>query len=415
MTQEEQLIGDLLMSPENMEKVADYLEPQMFTNAICGLIYSELLKGRNIYAIQQKYVDRPEVTMQMTECVDGFITSVGVEDVARQVYDRYRAEKLNGALNKIKPTGATIEEMLGQLQTTLDELQGSAEIECRSLGELAKEYKSYYFKDHETIKLGFKGIDECLVSLERGDITVIGARPAVGKSALSAQLGLNLSAQGLNVGFFVLEMNSKQIYERYAAMKSGIQMQRIRRATTFHNDEEEKFTKANEELEKCELKIITKCHSVEQIRKTVKAFKFDVIIVDYMQLVKAKTTYGGNRVNEVSEISADFKRLAMEMGCHVILLSQLNRNSEMKKRPSMADLRETGAIEQDASNVLLIWNLKTKGEKGLSIEKCRQGNLGGFVLQFDGDHMTFTETNKSLKEEEKWGTTTVNPFTKTTN
>jgi replicative DNA helicase len=129
-----------------------------------------------------------------------------------------------------------------------------------------------------------------------------------------------------------------------------------------------------------------------------------------LQLVKASDRYKGNRASEVAEVSAEFKRLAMDLNCHVILLSQLNRKTEDMQKPTMAELRESGAIEQDASNIFVMWNLKTEGEKGLNIEKQRQGVLGGVVFQFDGDHMTFVETDKDLKKEMEWKTTHKNPF-----
>jgi replicative DNA helicase len=102
--------------------------------------------------------------------------------------------------------------------------------------------------------------------------------------------------------------------------------------------------------------------------------------------------------------------MAKALNCHIILLSQLNRKTEDKQRPTMAELRESGAIEQDASNILLMWNLKTEGEKGLKVEKCRNGVLGGLVLGFDGSHMTFSELDKELEEEEKWETRKKTPF-----
>jgi len=416
MNAEQQIIGSLFMDKDAIGMIANELEPKMFENKVCGAIYYEFQKayatGQNVdyFTITEKYKDKPQVESEIKYCIDGIITSVNISDSAALVKKKYRANLLGNLISTVKPSADNIDELLKALQVKIDELTTNAEVGAHTLGELTSMYRDNYFREHELINFGFKKLDGYLGKLDRGDTTVIGARPSVGKSALSAQLGLKLSDQGYKVGFFVLEMGPEQIYERFVSMKSGIEMQRIRQATDFLNDEKEKFDKGNDELEKSQLEIITNCNSVEDIRRITKVFGFDLIIVDYLQLVKAKSTYAGNRVNEVSEVSADFKRLAKEMNCHVILLSQLNRRTEEKARPTMADIRESGAIEQDASNIILMWNLKTENEKGLSIEKCRQGKKGGIVYQFDGDTMTFKETDKDLKEEEKWETVKKNPF-----
>ena len=131
-----------------------------------------------------------------------------------------------------------------------------------------------------------------------------------------------------------------------------------------------------------------------------------VIIIDYLQLLKAESTYRGNRAAEVGEISRAIKNLAMELNIPIIALSQLNRVSEMKetKEPTMAELREAGNIEQDASVIMLMWNLDSddRTKKGCKIEKNRQGNTGKVVMRFNGDLMKFEETNETVKEASEW-------------
>ena len=133
---------------------------------------------------------------------------------------------------------------------------------------------------------------------------------------------------------------------------------------------------------------------------------YDIIIVDYLQLVKADKSYRGNRYAEVGEISHAFKALAMELNIPIIVLSQLNRVSEGKetKEPTMAELRESGDIEQDASIIILLWNVSADDEskKGCKIEKQRQGKKGKVVLNFNGDLMQFEETGESVKDAQTW-------------
>ena len=133
---------------------------------------------------------------------------------------------------------------------------------------------------------------------------------------------------------------------------------------------------------------------VSAIRNECRHLDADLIIVDYLQLIDPDRKYG-NRASEVGEISKSLKGLAMELGVPIVVLSQLNRLSEARetKEPSMAELRESGDIEQDASVVLLLWNLSEdeRNRKGLKIEKSRQGKTGKFELSFDGDAMIFRE------------------------
>lgn len=417
MTSEEQVIGSLLLDNKGIEQIATTLEPQMFSDPVCGTLYYEFLKGYatkkpvNPFTIADAYKDRPEVMMCLNYCAENVIISTGLKEAAELVVNQYRVRKLTNCLNKVKPNADNVDEVIHDLKLKLDELELNTTFDGQKLSELAHEFRNDYFKDKERIRFGLDKLDGFIGSLDRGDITVIGARPSVGKSAFAAQLGTKLTAQGYKVGMFVLEMSKKQMYERFISQASKIQMERVRQATGFLNDEEQKWNIGNDRLEETgDIVIFQRARTADEIRLITKNYGFDLIIVDYLQLLSAKDTYRGNKVQEVSELSAEFKGIAMDLGCHVILLSQLNRKTEDKARPTMAELRDSGAIEQDASNILLMWNLKTDGEKGLAVEKCRQGKRGGIVLEFDGDLMTFKETDKDLKKEEQWETTKKSPW-----
>ena len=126
-------------------------------------------------------------------------------------------------------------------------------------------------------------------------------------------------------------------------------------------------------------------------------------------------TYRGNRAAEVGEISRAIKNLAMELNIPIIALSQLNRASMGRddKEPTMSELREAGNIEQDASVIMLLWNIdeNDKSKKGCKIEKNRQGECGKIVMRFNGDTMQFEETNEDVKSASEWKSTkNDNPF-----
>ena len=244
---------------------------------------------------------------------------------------------------------------------------------------------------------------------------VIGARPGVGKSAFVTQVAGNMAANGVKVGFYNLEMQEKQVYERFIVANSGLSLKRLRRALAFQRNEEELFTKANAKLSKMDnIMISTGAKTMSEIRQEVRHMGYDIIIIDYLQLLGSDVTYKGNRYAEVGAISKAIKGLAMELNIPIIALSQLNRASEYSKskEPTMAELREAGDIEQDASVIMLLWNLDERDRtlKGLKIAKQRQGETGKIVYRFLGDQMRFEETTESMKKWENVPKDETTPF-----
>lgn len=417
---ERAVIGSLLMNQECIADVYSILEPQMFTDVLLGNIYREYLRayenGQEISLpdIEQRLrsdeYPSSVIIERIRECTSNVFTTTLIKQDADVIINDYKAHRLDKFLNSIKVSPTNLKEQIRTISEELEVLQDKRQEKSKTLAEIAKENKGNYFKEREVkpLYLGFDKLDELLGGLEGGDMIVIGARPAVGKSALVTQITSNLAKQGKRIGFYNLEMQNKQVYERFVVSESGIGLTRLRRAIKFLGDEEERFNKANETLEKAENIVITSggAKSVSDIRSESRHMDYDIIIIDYMQLLKAESTYRGNRAAEVGEISRSIKNLAMELNIPIIALSQLNRASEMKetKEPTMAELREAGNIEQDASVIMLMWNLDTndRTKKGCKVEKNRQGNTGKVVMRFNGDLMKFEETNETVKEASEW-------------
>lgn len=417
---EQQVIGSLLMDNNCMDKIYGMLEPDMFTSDLLGRTYKEFQRAYDnnyeltITMIEQKLRNdnfpSEIIVEELKTCISSTITSVFIKRDANVIVNDYKAHRLDKFLNSMKVSPTNLKEQIRALQEELEVLQDKRQEKSKTLAEITRENKDKYFKEREVkpIYLGFPKLDELLGGLEGGDMIVIGARPAVGKSALVTQITSNLAKQGKRIGFYNLEMQNKQVYERFVVSESGIGLTRLRRAIRFLGDEEERFNKANETLEKAENIVITSggAKSVNDIRAESKHMDYDIIIIDYLQLLKAETTYRGNRAAEVGEISRSIKNLAMELNIPIIALSQLNRVSEMKetKEPTMAELREAGNIEQDASVIMLMWNLdnEDKTKKGCKVEKNRQGNTAKVVMKFNGDLMRFEETNETVKESSGW-------------
>lgn len=415
---EQDVIGSLLMDKNCMNQIYDELAPEMFTSELLGQIYVEFQRGYdngydvNPAVLLQKLEDEnyPNYIIldEIKACLVATATSANVKSYAQVVRNDFKARRLDNILGAIKVSPNKIGEQIGVLINDLEALQECKAATSKSLSDIACENKEKYFRDNEAAKtyLGFPQLDDLLGGLEGGDVIIIGARPAVGKSAFVTQITYNLASKGKRVGFYNLEMQEKQVYERFVSSQSGIGLTRLRRAVQFLGDEKERFDCANKELEKQDnIVITTGSKAVSEIRSESRHMGYDVIIIDYLQLLKADKQYRGNRYAEVGAISKAIKALAMELNIPIIALSQLNRVSEMKdtREPTMAELREAGDIEQDASVILLMWNLsqENRSKKGCKIEKQRQGQTGRVALNFNGDLMRFEEVEERA-DGQKW-------------
>lgn len=416
---EKQVIGALLIDRSSIDQIYSMLRPEMFVSELLGRMYLEFQRGYDnhyevnalVLAQKIKSDNYPEevILNEIKECVAETLTSVTIKSHAQIIRDDYKTGLFRKILNSVSPLSGDIERQIAETINELEALQDDRKAFSKALPDIVKENKDKYFQDNEDRKtyLGFSKLDDLLGGLEGGDVIIIGARPAVGKSAFVTQITSNLVKRNKRVGFYNLEMQEKQIYERFVVSESGIGLTRLRRAKKFLGDEKERFDRANEVLEKQDnIVITTGSKTVSEIRSESRHMGYDVIIIDYLQLLRADKQYRGNRYAEVGAISKAIKALAMELNIPIIALSQLNRVSEMKetKEPTMAELREAGDIEQDASVIILMWNLsqEERSKKGCKIEKQRQGQTGKVVLNFNGDLMKFEESEQSVKEAQEW-------------
>jgi len=413
MIAEKIVIGCLLMGASPGDAG---LEPEMFTDPLYRDVYREYLKGyENHKEVTQGTLEnalvsdqRPRDFLQreLAECVDAMSTTVEIRPNAEAIRKAHIARKAEEAINRtlIKPN--TVYEDVGGLIHGLEALTENREVKATAAADMVDRFKGMYFTDKpEGVSTGFRELDDTIGELCGGDMIVIGARPAVGKSALVTQIATHISSKGKRVGFYNLEMQDQQIYERIVASESGISLQRIKRAVAFTGDEKVRFDRANARIKEAYKNLIvnTGAKKVSDIRAESRHMEYDIIIIDYMQLLLPEDRYKGNRFAEVGQISHEIKALAMELNIPIIALSQLNRVSEAKetKEPSMAELRESGDVEQDASIIMLMWNLTDDRQtKGLKVDKNRQGKVGKEALRFAGDTMRFVESEWEEAEEE---------------
>ncbi len=258
------------------------------------------------------------------------------------------------------------------------------------------------------IRTGWRDLDNMTAGLQRSDLIILAARPAMGKTTLVTNLAYNVATVAKQpVLFFSLEMSKEQLVDRMLADASGVDAWNIRTG----NLSDEDFSKLSEAMgEMAEAPIYiddTPGLSVLEMRTKARRAAHEqplgLIIVDYLQLMQASGRSDGNRVQEVSEISRGLKLIAREMNVPVIALSQLSRSVESRSPqiPQLADLRESGSIEQDADIVMFIYreayyNPETERENitDLIIAKHRNGPTGRVELYFHPERLRFMSLDR---------------------
>ncbi len=255
------------------------------------------------------------------------------------------------------------------------------------------------------VPTGYKDLDNILAGLQRSDLIIVAARPSMGKTALALNIAHNISLKSEEpVLLFSLEMSKEQLVDRLLAIESGVDAWALRTGNLTDADFE-KIGQAMGSLSEAQIYIddtpsITVSELRTKARREAHQRKLGLIIVDYLQLMSGGGRYGNesNRVQEISEISRGLKGIARELNLPVMALSQLSRSVENRSPqiPQLADLRESGAIEQDADVVAFIYreeyyNPDTDRHNiaDIFIKKHRNGPTGAVELYFDKDKQRF--------------------------
>lgn len=407
------IIGCLLVDGDKaMKKCYGRIKEDMFSNPLCAEAYKEIVRANDLgekislSLLEPKLTDdltkREEVYAFLKDCVSE-ASFDELNGYIKSLTDEYKVTKIREICNSVSTKPVDVENSLKTMIEELTALNDTKQTKGRSMSQITASVKDNYFVEHETgIKTGFYCLDEIITGLTKGDVTILGARPAVGKSALATQILTNVALKGKRVGYFNLEMSDEQIYERMLASRSGIDMTRIRRAVVKMPDEAQSIDEANEKLAQLNnLIVFSGSYTASEIRQHCKNQQFDLVVVDYLQIVKPDKSYS-SRVSEVGDISKTIKGIAMELKIPVLALSQLNRKKSSTDEPEMNDLRESGDIEQDASTIIFMWNIDDDGEyKGIKVDKNRQGGLGKVAMKFEGKHMKFIPTTESFEKIEK--------------
>lgn len=251
--------------------------------------------------------------------------------------------------------------------------------------------KSVEKKEDYSLYTGFFDLDNITDGLHKGELTIIGARPGVGKTTFALQIANRIANYHKNVSIVSLEMSDVQIIQKLIAKNTKINSRKIRNGDLTKNDLE-KIALQCIELSDIPLNIITKINTIQQIelhtRRMKNKNKLDLLIIDYLQLVRNAGSFK-NREQEVADISRTLKLLSLELEIPIIALCQLNRNAS-RSEPTLADIRESGAIEQDADNVIFLYQENEENNiVTVDLQKQRAGNIGKINLKFNKVYSEF--------------------------
>ena len=308
-----------------------------------------------------------------------------------------------------------VEEVLNIAEKRLFEIVGNKAGRYRSLDDLSEDTLEFLLKlkDRKTVLTGvpsgFIDLDRMTNGFQEGDLIIIAGRPGMGKTSFALNVALNAALDySKRIGIFSLEMSSRQLVMRMIATLSGVDMGKLRTGF-FDNEEWDRVVKALDKLKHTNIYIddsslITSIDIRTKARKLKMEKDIDLLIIDYLQLIEGKDS-SVNRTQQISEISRALKILAKELNIPVIALSQLNRAVENRedKRPTPADLRESGSIEQDADLIIFIYrdevynkNSQDAGKAEIIIAKQRNGPQGTVKLQFESRIATFRNLAKPI-------------------
>ncbi|CAI9399629.1 Replicative DNA helicase [Pleomorphomonas sp. T1.2MG-36] len=428
---ERQLLGAMLMNNETFFRVSDFLEPPHFFIEQHKAIYEkigQLIRGgkvaspitlKTFYPADYQIAEMP-VTQYLLRLASEATTIINAEDYGRIIHDlavrrdliRIGEDMVNIAYDAPidMPPRAQIEDAERRLFGIAESgrYEGGFHTFSDALREAIDMAAAAYQRDGHLsgIATGLADLDRTMGGLQRSDLIILAARPAMGKTSLVTNIAFNVAnayeaaeqpdgslktVNGGIVGFFSLEMSSEQLATRILAEQSEVSSSDIRRG----NIDENQFAKLAAVAQRMQTLPLYIDHtggiSIAQLAARARRLKrqrgLDVVIVDYLQLLSgsSKSAQGG-RVQEITEITTGLKALAKELAVPIIALSQLSRQVESRddKRPQLSDLRESGSIEQDADVVMFIY----RDEYYLQSRMPKEGTEDFFKWQTEMDRVT---------------------------
>lgn len=427
---EKSLLGAVLIDEETLADISEHVTVKDFYDSRHGIIFGGMMRlyerhrPVDLLTLTDELKKKDELetiggSAYLTELTNYVPTSAHAEAYAEMVAQKAVRRRLIKASSEISELGfdenTTTQELLEKAEAELFSVSDqSLKQDLTSLEEILTDSFDRMEELHKNkgalrgVRTGWRDLDNITAGLQRSDLLILAARPAMGKTTLVTNLAYNVATIARQpVLFFSLEMSKEQLVDRMLADASGVDAWNIRTG----NLSDEDFSKLSDAMgEMAEAPILlddTPGLSVLEMRTKARRAAHEaplgLIIVDYLQLMQASGRSDGNRVQEVSEISRGLKLIARELNVPVIALSQLSRSVESRSPqiPQLADLRESGSIEQDADIVMFIYreayyNPETERENitDLILAKHRNGPTGKVELYFHPERLRFMSLDK---------------------
>jgi len=431
---EQAVLGAMLLSSEAVEGALGMLGNTDFYRPAHGRIYTAMsdLYSRSVPVDHLSVADRLESTGEIEAAggkpylldLSGAVpTTANWQRYAEIVKRLSMLRQLIGAATQIVAMGYDASDELDQVIEESERLifqvtNKRVSSNFREMKDLLKASfnqleEMFERGEHVTgVPSGFKELDKLLAGMHPGDLVILAARPSVGKTALALNMGINAAKAGASTAIFSLEMSSEQLVQRVLCSEARINLADVRgghlKETDWHAIHLAMGKLANLDFWVDDTPSISIMEVRAKARRQLRGKEKGLIIVDYLQLMQPQNRRSENRQVEISEISRGLKILAKELGVPVVALSQLSRAVEQRagKRPQLSDLRESGAIEQDADVVMFLdrnTNPAAEDEEGrpakgiaeLIVAKHRNGPLDTIPLVFMDRFTKFVDmTNK---------------------
>ena len=455
---EQALLAALLTNNSAYEHISDFLKPEHFYDDVNSRIFeaiAKLLENNQLadpLTLKNYFLQKDEMELiggdrYLIELAKNSTISSNTSEYGKLIYDLFQRREILKISDEISNEANSFD-----LETNASNIIEKAEVKLYNLsstGESNQDFKKFstslveainsaesaYKREGQLsgIPTGFTDLDQLLGGLHKTDLIILAGRPSMGKTALATNIAFKMvNANSMDeekkknvVGCFSLEMSSEQLATRILAEDSTISSEKIRRGQLNSNDFQ-KIVKSSQNLGELTLYIDDSPNlSISALRTRARRLKrkygLDAIMIDYLQLIRPSLSRPDNRVLEIAEMTRNLKALAKELNIPVLCLSQLSRQVEQRddKRPQLSDLRESGAIEQDADVVMFIYREEYYTERKepspgtedyqkwqdkmakihnvaeVIVAKQRHGPIGKVNLHFEGSTTKFSNLSKN--------------------
>lgn len=441
---EQSVIGALLTDSKAFNKISDFLHPEHFYRRDHAMIYAACcdleLKGLPLDAVSlSEKLLRDDLLEQagglsyLATIAKNVPSTSNVAAYAKIVFNHATnrkiievADALRSQAFRASSEDSSVEALLNQGLSTLFEIEQSRARTEKGLSPL-KPLLKQQLERLETlasqgeqdsilgVSTGLYDLDQRYNGLQAGKLYVVAGRPSMGKTTLALNWVTEVAKQGKSCAVFSMEMTNEELTQKFLASAGSLDLSRLNKPWTMEESDWAHVAQGIKGLREASIALDdTSALSPAMIRSRIRRFLHDakadlgLVVIDYLQLMHGDKASYPNRESEISEISRTMKQLAKEFNVPIVLISQLNRSLESRpnKRPLMSDLRESGAIEQDADVILMVYreevyspeNSECHGKAELITRKCRGGVSGTDAVQWQGNYQRFKSFDSGYED-----------------